>query len=310
MNRIVVIRGGAIGDFVLTLPAIDLLREAWPQARLEILGYPHIVALAKNRFHAETVRSIEAGPLARFFARDAELPGDWVGYFAKFDLIVSYLFDPDGVFEENVCRCAVGDFLSCFRQIDGGEHAAKQWARPLERLGLVLNDCAARLYPAEADRIFARNFLPGEGTIALHPGSGSRTKNWPSENWIALLERLLRERPESSLLVVGGEADESQVAELRGVFRGRIGFAMNLSLVELAAVLERCAFFVGHDSGVSHIAAAVGTQCLLLFGPSDPAVWAPANNNVRVLRAPGGKMADLPTNEVFASLLIEGPLTS
>jgi heptosyltransferase III len=71
LNRILVIRGGAIGDFVLTLPAIKLLRDRWPTARLEILGYTHIVALAENRFYADAVRSIEYGPLASFFARRA-----------------------------------------------------------------------------------------------------------------------------------------------------------------------------------------------------------------------------------------------
>ncbi len=63
MNRILVIRGGAIGDFVLTLPALKALRDAWPQARIEILGYKHIAALAENRFYAQAVRSIEYGRL-------------------------------------------------------------------------------------------------------------------------------------------------------------------------------------------------------------------------------------------------------
>ncbi|MFL6598169.1 MAG: glycosyltransferase family 9 protein, partial [Chthoniobacterales bacterium] len=74
MNRILVIRGGAIGDFILTLPALKALRDARPQAHIEILGYKHIAALAENRFYAQAVYSIEYGPLARFFARNSELP--------------------------------------------------------------------------------------------------------------------------------------------------------------------------------------------------------------------------------------------
>ena len=95
MNRILVIRGGAIGDFILTLPALKALRDARPQAHMEILGYKHIAVLAENRFYARAVRSIEYGPLARFFARNSELPPELANYFASFDLIVSYLFDPD-----------------------------------------------------------------------------------------------------------------------------------------------------------------------------------------------------------------------
>src|SRR2546421_13121014 len=101
MNRILVIRGGAIGDFVLTLPALKALREAYPQARIEILGYKHIAALAENRFYADAIRSIEYAALSSFFAKDAELPSELRDYFGSFDLIISYLFDPDQIFENN-----------------------------------------------------------------------------------------------------------------------------------------------------------------------------------------------------------------
>jgi len=63
MNRILVIRGGAIGDFILTLPTLKALREAYPEAHLEILGYKHIGMLAENRFYAQGIRSIEYGAL-------------------------------------------------------------------------------------------------------------------------------------------------------------------------------------------------------------------------------------------------------
>jgi len=67
--RLLVIRGGAIGDFILTLPAIKLLREAFPAAQLEILGYQHIVALAERRWYADATRSIEYSAMAGFFVR-------------------------------------------------------------------------------------------------------------------------------------------------------------------------------------------------------------------------------------------------
>src|SRR5919202_4302019 len=98
MKRILVIRGGAIGDFILTLPALKALRDARPATHIEILGYKHIAVLAENRFYAQAVRSIEYGPLARFFAAGSELPAELADYFAGFDLIISYLYDPDQVF--------------------------------------------------------------------------------------------------------------------------------------------------------------------------------------------------------------------
>src|SRR4029077_16368437 len=97
MNRILVIRGGAIGDFILTLPALKALREARPEAHIEILGYKHIAVLAEEGFYAQGVQSIESGPLARFFARNSELPAELADYFASFDLLISYLYDPDRI---------------------------------------------------------------------------------------------------------------------------------------------------------------------------------------------------------------------
>ena len=107
MNRILVIRGGAIGDFILTLPTLKALREAYPHAHIEILGYKHIAVLAENRFYAQAIRSIEYGALASFFAKNSKLPAELANYFASFDLIISYLYDPDGIFENNLRRCGV-----------------------------------------------------------------------------------------------------------------------------------------------------------------------------------------------------------
>src|ERR1700751_960977 len=111
MNRILVIRGGAIGDFILTLPALNALRDAWPHAQIEILGYKHIALLAENRFYAMAVRSIEYGPLSSFFAKNSELPGELANYFASFDLIISYLYDPDLILQNNLRRSGVENVI-------------------------------------------------------------------------------------------------------------------------------------------------------------------------------------------------------
>jgi heptosyltransferase-3 len=75
----------------------------------------------------------------------------------------------------------------------------------------------------------------------------------------------------------------------------------HLPLTQLAALLED-SFFIGHDSGISHVAAAAGARCILLFGWTDPAIWAPANENVTVLRAPEGKMGLLGVESVLRAI--------
>jgi len=306
MNRILVIRGGAIGDFILSLPALKALRDAYPDAHIEILGYKHIAALAENRFYAQAVRSIEYGSLSGFFAKNSELPAELADYFASFDLIISYLYDPDCIFKNNLRRCGVENLLcGPAKIVKTSDHAARQLARPIEELGIRVVDLTEKIFLSEKDRQFGREFVqtPSQPIIAIHPGSGSKEKNWLLQNWIELFstEHWHIEK-RHSLIVISGEADKEQTAQLEHIWKDReIRFAKNLPLPHLAGVIEH-SIFIGHDSGISHVAAAAGANCILLFGPTDPNVWAPRNENVEVLRAPTGKVNDLEIAVVQAAL--------
>lgn len=302
MNRILIIRGGAIGDFILTLPGIKLLRDRYPRAHIELLGHLQIIALARNRFYADAVRSIESGALATLFAKDPVLSRELTEYFGSFDLIVSYLFDPEGIFQDNLRRCGIKLFIAGPAKLSDREHAALQLARPLEALSLYLEDRATTIYLADEDREFARNFLGGDARpiIAFHPGSGSETKNWPIENWKELGERLFSTG--LAVLVISGEADEERARFLDSVWKERpVRFAKHLPLTQLAGLLEN-ALFLGHDSGISHLAASAGARCILLFGPTDSAIWAPMNERVTVLQAPDRKLGSLGVPAVAAAL--------
>src|SRR4030095_4835087 len=232
MNRILVVRGGAIGDFILTLPALRALREGFPYAHLEILGYKHIGALAENRFYAQAVRSIEYGALATFFAKNSKLPAELANHFASFDLIISYLYDPDGIFENNLRRCGVENLIHGPAKVDDREHAARHLARPLEELGLRASDFAPRIYHSTESRKFAEDFLRGmpRPILAIHPGSGSETKNLPLENgmefgsWSGGFQRATGEYgrlAQCSFLIVSGEADETRCARLETEWKDR-----------------------------------------------------------------------------------------
>jgi heptosyltransferase-3 len=302
VKRILVIRGGAIGDFILTLPAIKLLRENFRDDHIEILGYKQTIALAQNRFYANATRSIDYAPLSRFFERDAELPSDLVEYFAGFDLIVSYLFDPDEIFADNLRLAGAKRLITASPKFNDHEHAAIQLAASLRQIGLHLQSPAAELFPNQSDRDFAAEFLKHSTSqfVAIHPGSGSEKKNWPIQNWIELGENI--QRSGNTVIVVGGEADAGRISRLRSLWKNKsVLFAINFPLPHLAAILENT-IFVGHDSGISHVAAAVGAKCLLIFGPTNPAVWAPANKKVKIIRAPDGDLAKLPFSDVSGAL--------
>jgi heptosyltransferase-2 len=296
-NRILVIRGGAIGDFILTLPVLAALRRQFPASRLELLGYPHIAQLALAGGLVDAVRSIEARALAGFFAAGAPLAEALADYFGSFAVIVSYLYDPDGVFQANVARCSKALFLAGPHRPDdrGGVPAAEALLGPLSRLAIFDADPVPRLtLPARTSARASR--------VALHPGSGSERKNWPEAKWAEFLGQLLA-RSERDLTLVGGEAEGNRLERLaRALPAARVQLARSLPLTELAGVLSSCAAFVGHDSGISHLAAALGLPCLLLWGDTPQTVWRPPSPRVRLLQEAQGLSA-MPVERVLAGAL-------
>src|SRR5437773_11762489 len=141
-GKILVIRGGAIGDFILTLPVLAALRAQFPRAHLEVLGYRHIAQLALLGGLADEVRSIEARPLAAFFAENGVLPPELQDYFAGFAIVLSYLYDPDQVFQRNVARCSRAQFIVGPHRPDESApiHASEAFLKPLERLAIFNAD--------------------------------------------------------------------------------------------------------------------------------------------------------------------------
>ena len=307
MKRILFIRGGAIGDFILTLPALEALCEAYPDARIEMVGYKHIAVLAEDCGWVDAVRSIEYGPLSGFFAKGSELDPELREYFGSFDLVISYLFDPDRIFETNLRRAGAKQIFCGPAKIQNGSHATRQLSAPVEQLGIPVRNLAPKLRFSDEVNHSGREFLGGMShpIVALHVGSGSPRKNWPLENWIELGKRLLSEvisQRSPSLLVVGGESDQPQLEILRNQWRNQnVRFATSLLLPHLSAILSRCVC-VGHDSGISHLAAAAGAKCILLFGPTDPAVWAPQGENVQIVRPPDGRLEDIDVTTVASAI--------
>jgi heptosyltransferase-2 len=295
-GKILVIRGGAIGDFILTLPALAALRRRFPTAQLEVLGYPHIAQLAAAGGLVDGVRPIEARGLAGFFARGGELAADLVAYFSGFDIIISYLYDPDAIFQTNVVSCARGQFIAAPHRPDENElvHATKVYLRPLERLAIFDADPVPRLglvsQPSTSNR-----------QLALHPGSGSEAKNWPEAKWAAMLARLAEES-DLNLLLVGGEAEGERLQRLAEKLPAtRSQIARSLPLAELAVRLHASAGFVGHDSGISHLAAALGLSCVVLWANTVEEIWRPQGRHVAVVRDSTG-LHTLSVQRVFEAV--------
>lgn len=280
--KILIIRGGAIGDFILTLPAVAALRRQFPQAHLEVLGYPHIAQLALAGGLVDRVQPIEAHGLAGFFAQGSVLDPNWRDYFSEFDLIVSYLYDPDEIFKANVCRCSVRQFIVGPHRPNEMEqlHAARAFLRPLERLAIFDADPVPRLSLSSQPSTLNQ--------LAIHPGSGSEKKNWPETRWAELLQRVMA-TTDWNILLVGGEAESERLRRLTASLPpARISRAQSLPLVELAERLRTSLAFVGHDTGITHLAAALGLPCIVLWAESLEEIWRPQGERLVILKEIAG----------------------
>lgn len=306
MPKALVIRGGAIGDFLLTLPAVRLLRDSLPDLEIEVLGYKPVVDLAVKAGVADRVRSFDHADFAPLFMPGADIRPELEQWLAGFQLIVSYLFDPQGIFDANLKRFTRATVLHGPARIDesAGLHAARQLASPLEGLAMWLERESASLKPADPPEPPSPRSPTGTKAVALHPGSGGEHKCWPLEGWIDVGRHLIRRRVPVVLTTGEAEQERGVTAALLEAWRGLpVTHWDSLPLARLSDQLAtECQAYVGHDSGISHLANACGLPGLVLFGPTDPSIWRPWQGRLRVLRAPDGDLSRLHIDDVVTHL--------
>jgi ADP-heptose:LPS heptosyltransferase len=145
-----------------------------------------------------------------------------------------------------------------------------------------------------------------ESLVAFHPGSGGKRKCWPLENYFKLAEKILN-RQACRVLFLTGPAEEHEMAdEILGFAHRHEGVVhvRNEPLVMAAGLLANSELYVGNDSGVTHLAAAVSGKVIVLFGPSDPLLWKPIGAGIQVISAGVSEdsLAGVGVDEVCARL--------
>ena len=294
VQSILVIHQGALGDFILALPALETLRKAFPQAKSVMMGYPRILELVEKRFYAEEILSIDQKGMATFFVREGSLDFTLSQFFKTFDLIVVFGKDGEGTVIKNLKRVCQGRILqiNSFPPWDEKIHLTDHLLKQMAQHGLPASESTPRLHLKESDREWAKNFWKSKGlaleerskVIILHPGSGSKKKVWPLERFLNLAQ-YLQEHLSSKILVVLGPAEGSEVEKaFEGMGPNEFILAKGLTLLQLASVMEGCWFFIGNDSGISHMAAALGLPTIVIFGPTDQNVWSPKGEKTFVVQ--------------------------
>ncbi len=288
------------------MPAVGAISRRHPGASVELMARLELARFVAGRSVVVRAHSIDAREVSELFADEAA--GGARRFFGEFDRIYSFFAFDDLRFRARLAAATDGE-VSFHPFRPGGEgHASAGYLRAIgegdSRMEALLEPTADDL--VAASRVLAESGCDCSNFVVIFPGSGSPRKNWPPEKFAALAVMMAKRSgilrcADSALNDNGTGADQNvkkgacvvilgpAESSMEPVFRGAgVAVLKDLDLPTVAAVARLAAGFVGNDSGVSHLAAAVGAPGVVIFGPTDPVRWRPigpgGDASVRVIR--------------------------
>jgi heptosyltransferase-3 len=303
-RRALIIQPGAIGDCILTLPLAQFVINRLNVGAVDMLGRTDYISYFPGRTCIDTIRAIDCVDMHRLFCPQADFQladrDALIDAFAGYLWIVTFLGNPESDFEQNLIFTA-----NCSQSVDvitlplqpaspGRDHISDFYIRRLcETCGLKFPDennlspSEPLVKPTKSDKQAGKKILQQAGIdtdsalIVLSPGSGGADKCWHLDNFLSLAEQLKSTGREPLVLLGPAEIERFIPRRLIDISR-TAAFLADLSLTEVLQVLSVADAYVGNDSGITHLAAAIGIDTLALFGPTDPAAYRPLGPNVSV----------------------------
>ena len=278
-KHILAVHPGALGDLVCAFPV--LCRLSGGGARVDLLAESRLGRLAESLVSIGRHFPLESAKFASLYS-DVSDPG-----------VQSLVSGYDAI----VCFSASEPLIRSFRRLTGAEIYSLP-PKPPVHIDLHVTDYLMRelfsgtIFHTKSCRSMGRQADCRDGSILIHPGSGSRRKNWPFSNFMAAA-KLFSEKGYRTEVVLGPA--EAHMAD--AVRRAGVDFCIIDDLLSLADKLSAAAGFLGNDSGVSHMAAFIGLSVVAIFGPSDPRRWEPRGRRAFSIR---GKVDCPPCFETHA----------
>ena len=283
MKNILVTRLRFMGDIILTTPLLAALRHNYPDANISYLGETPYLSLLENHPCVDTLLPLNRSS----FNRSAHL------YFGlltkKYDLAIDLYGNPRSAFLTwlSGARIRIGGdfrgrryFYTMPIKNDGTVKTAVQFHLSyLAPLDIEWTTTTTRIYPTDDELQWADNYLlennyhPEKTIIGIHPGATWPAKKWLPDRFAQVANQLAHEGHQ--VLFTMGPGEEDLIANVLShcrfpVFRPRV-----LSLRQLAALLQKMTLYIANDCGPLHLAPAVGTPVIGIFGPGEPEIWFP-----------------------------------
>jgi ADP-heptose:LPS heptosyltransferase len=292
---VLIVFPGALGDLIFLIPTISAISRRHAPAEIELMTRDELARFAVGRLGITRGHSIDRREMAHLFRESASDSEEARRFFGSFDRIYCFFNANDPHFRialTEASRPGASSF-HLFRPPAQGHVAAAYLSDVTGDSNL--EDFA--IAPLTEDLESANRALSGIGVrkkfVAIFPGSGSPTKNWPIEKFVALADRI--SKTTRAIFVLG----PAEVSLQRFLADQGHAVITQQSLGTVAAISKMASAFVGNDSGMSHLAAAVGTPGVVLFGSTDPDRWRPLGP-VQILRR--DPIETIEVTEVLASL--------
>jgi len=279
-KKLLVIHQGALGDFVLTFPALIRLKAAFPQ--IDVLCQNKLAKLARKLDLIDNGYALESAVFASLYAdRFSRVDPMVKNILQAYDRII--LFSYSRQLETMLSRISGADVhrISPRPAPDETIHVAAFIIQRLQAAHLLTDEGPAKEHPPN------RYCRPVSGKTAsmilLHPGSGSRRKNWPLPNFLKLAEILRSQDHPAEFLLGPAEADLAQELARTAMEDAKIHILTDLE--QVLDLMHRAGALIGNDSGISHLAAFTGLPTVAIFGPSNPDQWRPVGRAVAVVKS-------------------------
>jgi heptosyltransferase-3 len=289
LSKILVWHQGALGDLLLAGPALAAVSRHYPEARFIGVGQMTCWRLLAGTLPLAAVWDGGEAVWSGLFQEQGGLSLKLQERLAGIDLALVFSPRPRPGFLARLVQGGVAKALWIPSFPEGGaDHVTTIQARRLGELGIKAEPgrfCLG-LPPGSGEEL---GLNPGDLILAIGPGSGSPSKNWPLSHYYEVARALAFE---AGLKVVwlAGPAERPMLPYLQGLAAAQEQVVWaNQPLKRVARLLSRTRVYLGGDSGLTHLAAAAGAhRVVALFGPTDPRVWAPWGEHITVLTPPGG----------------------
>ena len=292
LKKVLFFKPGAIGDLLHTLPALKALKKNYPAAHVTVMVSPGLEPLVQGTPLADRVQVFDKSKLKKRLTDFIDLGLRMRE--ERYDLFVDMQPSLRSLLLRSICNARmtlVYHKQKSYKTRQERLHAAENFMETLHPLGIQgpadsIELPVAPLAAASVERFLSDHEIRGPGSlIALNcsVGAARPARNWFPERFASLADRLIKEIG-ASVVFVGGNEDRDLVRSVMTMMTGKaLSAAGELSLAESAALLARCACLVSSDTGPLHLATAVQTPVVGLYGSTDPRRTGPIGRGHRVL---------------------------